>query len=90
MIYYLAQVFKEYRIVSDEGTRTVLGTYAYIIYNSALLAQGKPKKQTHKLGTVLVRLFGTMCFPDLIWDVGKLVVSNLILLNSLLPLWENY
>ena len=85
MIYYVAQVFKEYRIVS-KGTRTVLGTYAYIIYNSALLAQGKPKKQTHKLGTVLVRLFGTMCFPDLIWDIGKLVVSNLILLNSLLPL----
>ena len=81
MIYYLAQVFKEYGIVS-ECTRTVQGTYAYKTYNSAFLAQGKPKKQTHKLGTMLVRLFGTMCFPDLIWDIGKLVVSNLILLNS--------
>ena len=58
MIYYLAQVFKEYRIVSDEGTRTVLGTYVYIIYNSVFLAQGKPKNQTQAWYSV----------SQIIWD----------------------
>ena len=55
MIYYLAQVTKDYRIVL-EGTKTVLGTYVYILYNYETLVQGRPKKQTPKLGTVLVRL----------------------------------
>ena len=55
MIYYRAQASKEYRIVL-EGTRTVLGTYVYILYNYATLVQGRPKKQTLQLGTVLVRL----------------------------------
>ena len=39
-----------------KSTRTVLGTYVYILYNYATLVQGRPKKQTPKLGTVLVRL----------------------------------
>ena len=60
---------------------SVLGTYRYLIYNSPTLVQEKPKKQTLKLCTMLVKSLDTLYFLDLIQDISKLVVSDLIILN---------